>query len=83
MFCRVLWLVLVDYFLMSVEVVEELSDLYCPQHCRTLQLVITLYWLSIYPTWDQLSVFWRRDVKTLQDDVWHALMILYNNLDEV
>jgi hypothetical protein len=66
-----------------LEATEELIDLFCPKICSVVQLLVTLHWLSRYPTWDVLSSVWKKDVKTLQEYTQFCLLILKENLDEV
>jgi len=70
-------------FSVSKDTLLELVDLYCPKYIRTLQLVVTIYWLSNYPTWDQLATFFRRDPKTLREDTGIGIAVLYDNLNEI
>jgi hypothetical protein len=67
----------------TLETVEELFDLYCPDACHPMHLFVTLHWLSQYPTWDVFETTWKRDRKTLQEYVRNGLHVLYKNLNEV
>eukprot|EP01127_Copromyxa_protea_P016486 TRINITY_DN4908_c0_g1_i1.p1 TRINITY_DN4908_c0_g1~~TRINITY_DN4908_c0_g1_i1.p1 ORF type:complete len:161 (-),score=3.95 TRINITY_DN4908_c0_g1_i1:287-769(-) len=70
------------HFALCLQTVEELYDLYS-KSINVFQLLVTLHWLSTYPSWDCMSCIWCRQPSTLREHIHHTLNVLCNHLDEI
>lgn len=50
---------------------------------RAFHLLWLLYWLKVYPTFDQGCVFWKTDKDTFRGKVLFALLVVHESLPDV